>query len=184
MENDQVEIPELSGYISVKDAAKKLGISSKRIYTHVEKGRLRAVRVGSSIAVFKEDVDNFQSNMTGRPRKGPPTWHVPPANNLLRITRITVQAKPGQSKALTKLLDEMRQSGSHLLAGTIARYISESETIAGQIEIELIWRGVKQLDEVQSQQELEAFKQALSNVLDWNTAQYNSSRVLLHTSGQ
>jgi hypothetical protein len=71
-----------------------------------------------------------------------------------------------------------------LLSGTTARYIAESKNVAGQIEIELIWRGVKSEEEARRQQELEAFKQALADVLDWSTAQYGSSKVLLHTSGQ
>jgi excisionase family DNA binding protein len=183
MDDDQVSIPELTGYISVKDAAKQLGISSKRIYSYIEKGRIRAVRVGSSIAVLVEDVEHFQRNMTGRPRKGPPAWHVPPADNLLRITRIMVQIRPGQRRAFLKRLDEIRRNGEHLFSGTSARYIAEDEDAEGQIEIELIWRGVKQ-EESQHQQELEAFKNALADVLDWTTARSRSSRILLHTSGQ
>lgn len=184
MEDQRVEIPELSGYISVKEAAKALGISSKRVYTYIEKGRLRAVRVGGSMAVLQEDVENFQPNITGRPRKGAPLWRIPPSDNRLRMTLIIVPIKPGKRNQLTKRLDEIRQSGNYLFAGSVARYIAESETIAGQVEIEFVWRGVTPQEEADIERELEAFKQALSDVLDWSTSQFSTSKILMHTSGQ
>lgn len=184
MEDHSIEVPELSGYVSVKEAAKELGISSKRVYTYIEQGRLRAVRVGGSLAVLQEDVESFQPNITGRPRKGSPLWHTPPSDNRLRMTLIIAQVKAGQREKLIKRLEEIRQSGAYLFSGSIARYIAESETIAGQIEIELVWRGVAPQTEARIEQELETFKRALDDVLDWSKARYSTSKILLHTSGQ
>ena len=183
--DDHVEIPDLPGYVSVKEAARMLGgISEQRVHTYINNGRLRAVRVGRGVAVLREDVENFQPNITGRPRKGAPLWHVPPSNNRLRMMLIIVQIKAGQRNKLIKRLEEIRQSGNHLFSGSVARYIAESETIAGQVEIELVWRGVTPQEEASTEEELEAFKQALDDVLDWKTAQYSTSKVLMHTSGQ
>lgn len=184
MEDHNIEVPELSGYVSVKEAAKELGISSKRVYTYVEQGRLRAVRVGGSLAVLQEDVENFQPNITGRPRKGSPLWHTPPSDNRLRMTLIIAEIKPGQRNKLMNRLEEIRQAGTHLFTGSVARYIAESETIAGQVEIELVWRGVTSQTEAKIEQELEAFKRAFDDVLDWSQARYSTSKILMHTSGQ
>lgn len=184
MKDHPAEIPELLGYISVKEAAKALGISSKRIYTYIEKERLRAVRIGGSIAVLQEDVESFQPNITGRPRKSAPLWRVPPSDNRLRLALITVQIKAGQHNKLVKRLEEIRQAGTHLFTGSVARYIAESETVTGQVAIEIVWRGVTEQEEAEIEKELEDFKHALSDVLDWSTAHYHTSRVLLHTSGQ
>ena len=183
--DDHAEIPDLPGYLSVKEVARALGgISEQRVYAYINDGRLRAVRVGRSIAVPQEELENFQKHITGRPRKGAPPWHVPPSDNRLRMTLIIVRMKPGKRSQLLKRLEEIRQSGNYLFAGSVARYIAESETIAGQVEIELVWRGVAPHEETNTEEELEAFKQALSDVLDWSTAQYSTSRVLMHTSGQ
>lgn len=183
--DDHVEIPDLPGYISVKEAARVLGgISEQRVYAYINDGRLHAVRVGRSIAIPQEELETFQPNITGRPRKGSPLWRTPPPDNRLRMTLIIVQIKSGQHSKLIKRLEEIRQSGNHLFSGSVARYIAESETIAGQVEIELVWRGITQQEEVNIEQELEAFKQALNDVLDWNTARYSTSKVLMHTSGQ
>jgi hypothetical protein len=59
--------------------------------------------------------------------------------------------------------------------------IAASETIPGQIEILLIWRSAVMPNEVEREQALEAFKQAFSGILDWGTAHYYHSQVLMHT---
>lgn len=183
--DDHVEIPDLPGYITVKEAARILGgISEQRVYAYINEGRLRAVRVGRSIAIPQEDLETFQPNITGRPRKGSPLWHTPPSDNRLRMTLIIAQVKVGQREKLIKRLEEIRQAGTYLFSGSVARYIAESETIAGQIEIELVWRGVTPQTETKIEQELEAFKQALDDVLDWSKARYSTSKILMHTSGQ
>ena len=61
------------------------------------------------------------------------------------------------------------------------RYITESEAFPGRVEIELVWRGATIRDETVREETLEAFRQELTDVLDWSTAQYSNSRMLLNT---
>ena len=78
-------------------------------------------------------------------------------------------------------LEEVKRGEQHIFPGTIGRYIVRSETIPGQIEIALIWRNTIMPGEVEREQALEAFRQTLADVLDWNTAQYNDGQILMHT---
>jgi hypothetical protein len=57
----------------------------------------------------------------------------------------------------------------------------ESENIPGQIQISLTWRKSVMPNEVEKKQALEAFQQALDDVLDWNTARYSNGKMLMHT---
>jgi len=83
--------------------------------------------------------------------------------------------------ALLERLKELKEEEQYLFPGTVARFIVKSETVPGQIEISLIWRSTAMPDEHARQQGLEKFREALADVLDWNTAQYSNGQVLMHT---
>jgi hypothetical protein len=68
-----------------------------------------------------------------------------------------------------------------LMLSVDCRFIAASETIRGQVEISLIWRSAVMPKEAERNRAIEAFRQALSDVLDWDTAQYNNGKVLMHT---
>jgi len=57
----------------------------------------------------------------------------------------------------------------------------ESETIPGQVEVVLVWRGTVMPEETERQKALEDFRRTLGDALDWNTARYNNGKVLMHT---
>jgi len=50
-----------------------------------------------------------------------------------------------------------------------------------RVEITLVWRRIIMPNETEREQALDAFRQALADVLDWNTAQYSNGEVLMHT---
>jgi hypothetical protein len=140
-----------------------------------------SLHVAHVIMIPLEEVQQFKPNISGRPRKSVPTWRTSPNDNTLLMTTIVVQVRAGQQAELTKKLEEMKQGGKHLFPGTVARYIAGSETSPGQVEILLIWRSTVMPDDAVREQALEAFRQALADVLDWSTARYSSSRMLIHT---
>jgi hypothetical protein len=49
------------------------------------------------------------------------------------------------------------------------------------LEILLIWRNTARPDEATYSPWLSEFQQALSDVLDWETAQFDTGKVLMHT---
>src|SRR5579884_1935019 len=176
--DEKPEFEEIPGYISIKKVAKALGVSDKRIYAFIDQGRLRALKAGGGTAIPIEDFEKFQRHITGRPRKHPPAWRIPPADNRLRALLIEVQIRPGQEDNLTKRLKEIRQAKDHLFPGTIARYIGADD---GRVEMYFVWRGVSDTNEEEIERDLEAFRRALADVLDWNTARYHTTRMLMYT---
>ncbi len=169
------------GYVSIKEAAEILGLSPSRIYEYVEDGRLTSVRAAHVILIPVEEVRNFKPNIAGRPRKSVLRWRISPENNTLLSTSIVVQMRPNRQTELMKKLEEIRRGDEHLFPGTIARFIVKSETLPGQVEISLIWRSTVMPDEAERERALTDFRQALTDIVDWDTARYNNGTVLVHT---
>lgn len=173
--------PGLPGYVSIKEAAKILGISDKRVYEYVDDGRLPSMWAADVIMIPLDAVKKFKRRSSGRPRKSNPTWRISSEDNIQYATSIFVQIRANQHKALMKKLEEIKAHEQHLFPGTIARYIVGNENFSGEIEIFLVWRSTVMPNEIEREKALEAFKQTLNDVLDWNTARYNYGKVFLHT---
>jgi len=179
--DESIDIPNISGYLTIKEAARMLDLADKTVYQYVTEGRIPAVRAADIILISLEDVQKFKPNISGRPRKTIPIWRTSPEDNLLLSTLILVQIQPGKQDALIQRLEEIRQGRLHLFPGTVARYIIESDTIPGEIQILLVWRSSVMPDQATREEALKVFQQALSDVLNWSSAQYNGGKVIMHT---
>ena len=179
--SEYVSRPNLPGYVSVKEAAKILGISDKRVYEYVNEGRLPSMWAADVIMIPLDEIQKFKRRTSGRPRRNIPVWRISSGENTHYMTSIVVQVRAGQHDALLEKLEEIRQRGQHLFPGTVARFISEIETNPEQLEIVLIWRGTVMPKESERERSIEVFQLALADVQDWSTAQYNNGRVLMHT---
>ena len=179
--NEDDDRPKLPGYVTIKEAAKILNLSDKRVYDYVADGRLPSVWASHVIMIPLEEVKNFRPNISGRPRRSIPQWHISPNDNLLLSTLILVNLRNGQRNALTQKLEEIRREKQHLFPGTIDRYIIGDEALIGPIQILLIWRSSVMPDEDTREQYLAEFREALDDVLDWGTAEYHPGRVFMHT---
>ncbi len=179
--NDEVNIPNLQGYISVKEAAKMLGLAYKTVYEYVSEGRIPAVRASDVILIPVDAVKNFKPKISGRPRTSIPKWRISPKDNTLLRTSITVNVKAGQQTRLFEQFEEIRQSEGYLFPGTVIRYIAGKEQAPHRIEIVLIWRSSVMPDEDERERELEEFRRALADGVDWETAQYEHDVVYMHT---
>ena len=174
-------IPDMPGYISVKQAAEMLDVSDTRIYFFIEQKRLHAVWAANAFMIPLEEVQNFKRSNVGRPRKNTPAWRISTGENTQYMTLIFVQVRTGQLDTFVQKLEEMRKQGLHSFPGTVARYIVEDNQKSGRILITLIWRGTVMPDEATREQNLQAFREALDEVLDWRTAEYHHGRVFMHT---
>ena len=179
--SDDVNLPNMPGYVSIKEAAKMLNLSANRVYTYVEEGRLSGVKAAHVIMIPLEEVKNFKPNLSGRPRASVPKWRISPKDNTLLRTSITVNVKAGQQTRLFEQFEAMRQSERYLFPGTVIRYIAGKEQAPQSIEIVLIWRSSVMPDESERERELEEFRQALADVVDWDTARYEHDVVYMHT---
>ena len=175
------ELPVLPGYISVKEAARKLVVSEKRIYDYLDEERLEGVRAGGVTVISEQSVEEFKPKVSGRQRTVTPSWRLSTDENTRIITSIVVQLRAGQQGKLMERLKEIRQEKQHLFPGTGDRYIAEDDASPGTLEIQLRWKHYEMPGEAALREALEAFKQTFSDVLDWETARYSTKTVLLHT---
>ena len=179
--NEDIDRPALPGYVSIKEAASILGISDKRVYAYVDEGRLPSVWASRIIMIPLEAVQQFKPKISGRPRASVPKWRISPKDNTLLRTAIRVEVRAGQQGRLFEQFEAIRQSERDLFPGTVIRYIAGKEQELQSIEIVLIWRSSVMPDEAERERELEEFRKALADVVDWDTAQYEHDVVFMHT---
>jgi excisionase family DNA binding protein len=178
---ESLDLPNLPEYVSIKEAAKILGVSDKRVYAYIEEGRLPAVRAAHVIMISLEEVNKFKPKISGRPRKNTPVWRTSPDDNMLLTTSIVANVQLNQHEKLKQKLEEIKQTGTNLFPGTVARYIVKSRTYFGKVEIWLIWRSSVVPDDVTREEALNEFRQTLADVVDWSSARYDEGEVLMHT---
>src|SRR5712691_2896659 len=178
---EYLDLPTMPEYVSIKEAAKMLGVSDKRVYAYIEDGRLPAVRVAHVIMIPIQEIKKFKPKISGRPRKNTPAWRTSPEDNMLLTTSIFVTVPANQRERLQRRLEELREEGEHVFPGTTARYIIWSKTRPGALEILLIWRSTTMPEEADRAETLVKFQQVLADVLDWESAQYDEGQILLHT---
>jgi len=182
-ENDLLPNVQLPGYISVKEAAKRLGLADKTIYRYVDEEKLPAIRLASSpfVLVEEEAVNNYKRRSVGRQRVRIPAWRLPTGANLLYLTQIAVPLFPRQEDNFNKKLKEIHADGTHLLPGTVGRYIALSEENSANVQIVLIWRNAVMPAKEEREAAMEALREEFAGILDWATARSEYSRIVMNT---
>ena len=175
-----VPLTNLPGYVSVKEAADLLGISDKRVYQYVTTGRLSAHRIGNTVVLPLEQVKQFKPGSSGR-RTKTASWRSYKGHGTILITEIRVQVRAGQHNVLVDRLKAMEQEHTHLFPGTVARYVFQGDSPHTTTHILLMWKDTEMPDELARQSDITAFQDALSDVLDWETATFHCTKALLHT---
>ncbi len=175
------DFPDVPGYVSIKQAAAMLGITDKRVYRYIDIGRLPAYKSGGAFLLSVEDVKQFKLHPPGRTRTGPPLWRVPNLRSTILATDIYVQLRPGQQERLVEKLKAIQMADRHTFPGTIARYVVKGDAELMTIHIFFVWKDIEIPLEVTNHRDLVAFKEELADVLDWETAQYKTNEVIIHT---
>src|SRR5579864_3260270 len=106
--SDEFELPDLQDYVSIKEAAKMLGLAYKTVYEYISEGRIKAVRAADVILIPVEEVRNFRPHISGRPRTNIPQWRIAREDNTLSHTTISVQMRVGKQDAFLQRLEEIR----------------------------------------------------------------------------
>jgi excisionase family DNA binding protein len=180
--NDVFPLPGIPGYVDIKEAARILGVAESSVYRYIQAGRLPAYQAGRNIMVESKALNQCKPRLTGRPRKKQaPPWRASTDAGTFSVMYIRVQVYPGQQAALERVLWKMKQEERHVFPGTVMRYISLDDTSPATVTIQLVWRNDEMPGEESRQQELAAFKSELAAVLNWETAQYSTGRVIIHT---
>lgn len=179
--DDNGDLPNLPGYMSIKDAAEFLGLSIRRVHEYVQEGKLSGFKAARAIMVPEEEVKKFQRSQTGRPRTRIPTWRLPVGTNLQYLSIIFARVRPGQGDNLEKKLKEIHADEKHLLPGTVARYIARSEAKPDDVQIVLVWRSTVMPPEAEREAALAALRAELAGIVDWDSSWSEYGRVLMHT---
>jgi excisionase family DNA binding protein len=169
------------GYLSVKQAAKILQVSERRVHQYIEAGRLPAYQPGRDMMLPVKAVEQFKPKLTGRPRQKTPGWRGSPDSTSLYITYIQVQIRSGQQAKLEEKLQAIKREGRHLFPGTVMRYISLGVDAPATVTIQLVWRSLDTPDEATRKKAIEDFETELADVLDWKTADYRTEKVAIHS---
>src|SRR5690348_16376959 len=105
---EQEEYLRIPGHVPAEEAAKKLGLSVKTIYQHINAGHLAAKIVRGKYMIEEQAVEDFKRNPPGRARKQPPRWRAYSSRINTLGTGIQVQIRPGQQEAFKRKLQVMR----------------------------------------------------------------------------
>jgi excisionase family DNA binding protein len=179
--NKSIDIPNLPGYISIKEAADLLGVSDKRVYQYVRAGRLPAQRVGHILILPTEAVTQFKPSPSGRVRTKAPSWRTYRSRGTLLVTEIHVPVRAGQQAALLKKLRTIQKLDEHTFPGTVARYIIKSDESLTGLHIMFIWKSTEMPDEAARERDFALFQEQLADALEWEKAQYATNEVIIHT---
>ena len=168
-------------FISVREAAKMLGVSERSVYGYIEERKLPGFRATNLTVVALKDVHTFKRGTTGRPRTRVPEWRISDNENVQYLTQVFIQIRAGQEENLQRKLEEMRKENKHTFPGTVARYFAHSQTDASDLQILFIWRGTVMPDEAVRNAALDALREELKDVLDWENAHIEMHEILMHT---
>lgn len=178
---DMFPLPDIPGYVDIKEAARILGVAESSIYRYIQSGRLSAYQAGRNIMVELEVLKTFKPNAAGRPRKKSPPWHISPDTNPFYVIYMHVEVKEGKLEALKRAIQTIKEQESHLFSGTLLRYISLNNTSPVSVTIQLVWRNNDLPDDTIRELEITAFKENLADLLHWQTARYTEGVALIHT---
>lgn len=178
---DGVDIPNLPGYVSIREAADMLRVSDKRVYQYVRAGRLSARRVGNILIVPVDEVRNFQPSPSGRVRAKAPSWRAYRSRGSLLLTDIRVSVRVSQEEPLLEKLKAIQKSDRHTFPGTVARYVVKADEVLTGVQILLIWKSTEMPSEAKRAEALASFQAELADVLDWEAAQWSTNEVIIHT---
>src|SRR5579859_7841578 len=130
MSDTNDDLPKLPGYVSIKEAARILGLGERTVYRYVEEKRLRGMRAANAIMIPLEDLLNVKRRVIGRERKVTPLWRAVSEGNTRFVTLISVQMYQGKRGELLSRLEEIRMEKRHLFPGTVARHIIDDQSQA------------------------------------------------------
>lgn len=167
-------------HVSIKRAARMLGVSYTRTRQYIEEERLHTVPLGNMLMIPKEDVFNFRRHAAGRTHQKPRVWDFY-RNIELLASSTKVQILPGKKDAFKAKLEALLREDKHLITGTTHRFIWEDEDSPSTVYIWFIWKENEAPDAATHERDLEAFEAEFADVLDWQHAEPHQLKGLLYT---
>lgn len=89
--------------------------------------------------------------------------------------------RPDKQNLLIKKLASIQNADRHTFPGTVARYVIKGDSTLTSVRILLVWKDTEMPGEIVRQRHLTAFQEELADVLDWETAHYQTNETIIHT---
>src|SRR5258708_34802782 len=105
--DNNVDLPNMPEYVSIKEAAELLGLSANRVYEFVMEGRLSGVRAADVIMIPLDEVKQFKRGSTGRRRKKQPKCRISSTLDVLLTTCICVSMYNGKQHIVHRKLPQI-----------------------------------------------------------------------------
>jgi excisionase family DNA binding protein len=153
-------------YLSVRQAANIMGVSTRSVYGYIEAGKLRGIRIGASIAVHAEDVRTYQRAIVGRPRTRVPAWRKPAMGNEQYLTLIQLRLRKGREKQLEKYAEQIRQKQLYRLKGTVARFLVRDQKDPRNVQIHFVWRKLVMPEAEEREREIRQLLDDLADLVE------------------
>jgi excisionase family DNA binding protein len=177
----QNTLKKLAGYLSIKEVAELLGVSTRNVYHYIKKGQLASIRIGQTVMVREEALEHFTPPAPGRKRT--PPWH--PTNRdgiFFTIVALFLPAtiQEEQIQALENHLARIRAESRHLFPGSLVRYILYNQPDQ-RLEIQIGWQALNMPDDLARRTALAIFCMELTTIIPCEEATYHESLALLNT---
>lgn len=105
----------ISGYITIKEAANRLGISVSAVHSYTKLGRIEAIRFGGIYLVDEADVERKKGDFTPKYRR----------EGLANPYRFTAYVEREQFERVKETAKAMKISVSELASIALDKYIEE-----------------------------------------------------------
>lgn len=182
MKNESADFPDVKDHLTIRQAAKALGVSYATANRRVANGTLKATFIGGIYLIPREEIKNFRPRMAGRPRKSVPKWRVSSKDNEQIATSIEGELRAGiGEKEFRRALGKVQRDERLLFSGTIARYVLSGEREPRRVQFLLIWRQTAMPPQEKVEETLNVLRETLSSVLDWGKTRTETLRVWMHT---
>ncbi len=159
-------------FISVREAARLLGISQQRVYGYLTRGKLTRRMIDERVMLKEAEVLAFASELQQCSSTGVRAWEFPGSASC-SLTTILVSVRPDGETLLDSKLAEIHAQNKHQIAGTCSQVISRSP---GRLLILLFWPDEACPPAEQREQEIAALVTDLSEACDWSTALITDGR--------
>lgn len=170
------------GYVSVKEAAEIYGFKEGKLWYNIRVKKLPAERIDGRSMIRESDMQQFQADTRGRRRKEPLPWRIYRGGSKVFALQIEVSVAKGRRTELQKRIQKLLLEGQrHLFTGTMVRHVFAHASDPNALIIQFIWKDSELTDEARLQSDLEDFKAAFADVLDWEKARFERLQTLIHT---
>lgn len=125
-------------------------------------------------------MEHVNPSRSDRQRTKVRPWRKHRNPNKMLALDIFIPVHPGQQVRLVEKLQAIRAANQHTFPGTVARYVMKGDEALTTLHMVFIWKDSETFAETIRQENLRAFQDELTDVLDWTEATYSMKEILIH----